>query len=606
MMRSTRTMLVALMATLAAPLVCRAQALADRLPDDALLYMGWSGTADLGPDYPHSHLKAILDQSEWPVLLHQSLPNLLAKLSAMNPIAAQAVDLLSAIGRPLLTHPSAFYIGKLDLSNANHPVPRVAIVCDAGDEAAAMAEKAKAALALAGPNLPVRIFVTSDGNLVVISTFPWVAQPPQPLSQDAQFRDAMTQVGGDAPAGQSPPIFVFYANGQKLWSNLDDLAVLSHDPQALAIWAHLRDALGLKGLNCLADADGFAGRDFVDRLFISAPPPRLGLAALLDEPPLGEALLQRIPVSATTLAVGQFDFGKLLDQVRRGVSLFSTAAAAQFDQFLQMADAMVGFNLRTDLLDAMGSQWAFYNAPDAIGGGAILNRVNNQAKLEASLDKLEQMANAGIAALLSANVPWLKVEFRQQQIDGLTVHFAALPAFTPAWTISDGVWYIGAYPQLVVAAAQAARSAQSPGGRSILDNPDFQELRKRLGGPADIAGLSFVDTPKLAPRGYVNLLLFSRLFLGAGDLVGLESPAMVVPPLSKIMPELEPEGGISWVDDAGLHGQALQAFPGDGLLAVDNNMAGAVIQMISAIATQAQQQLLRQQMQPPPQRPPGV
>jgi len=42
-----------------------AQALADRIPGDAEIYIGWRGSDDLGPGYDSSHLKAVIDASKF-------------------------------------------------------------------------------------------------------------------------------------------------------------------------------------------------------------------------------------------------------------------------------------------------------------------------------------------------------------------------------------------------------------------------------------------------------------------------------------------------------------------------------------------------------------
>jgi hypothetical protein len=100
--------------------------------------------------------------------------------------------------------------------------------------------------------------------------------------------------------------------------------------------------------------------------------------------------------------------------------------------------------------------------------------------------------------------------------------------------------------------------------------------------------MAFTDTPLLASRGYGNLLLISRFVLGGGDLIGLESPAMVIPPLSDITPDLEPEGEIAWADAAGFHAKAIQAFPGDRLLAADSAAAFSMMQMLAPVAASMQ------------------
>jgi prepilin-type processing-associated H-X9-DG protein len=50
------------------------------------------------------------------------------------------------------------------------------------------------------------------------------------------------------------------------------------------------------------------------------------------------------------------------------------------------------------------------------------------------------------------------------------------------------------------------------------------------------------------------------------DLFGVPAPAVLVPPLDKLMPELEPAGAISRVDDAGYHYRSVTPFPGAAVL----------------------------------------
>ncbi|MGD0541843.1 MAG: hypothetical protein ABSB33_10030, partial [Tepidisphaeraceae bacterium] len=120
------------LAVLVAPAVSLAQPLADRLPGDAEIYVGWSGTDSIGPGYDQSHLKAILDASQLRQFFHDSIPRLIAAAGAKDPESARQVQRVLDVLAPLAVHPSAFYFGGL-LPGA--PLPKVALICDAGADA---------------------------------------------------------------------------------------------------------------------------------------------------------------------------------------------------------------------------------------------------------------------------------------------------------------------------------------------------------------------------------------------------------------------------------------------------------------------------------------
>src|SRR5436190_18805422 len=95
----------------------RAQPLADRIPQDAILYVGWAGADSPGPGYANSHLKAVVDASNIPQLLDEALPRLLDQVVKRNggdKDSAEAMALFRAIAGPMWRHPSALYFVGID------------------------------------------------------------------------------------------------------------------------------------------------------------------------------------------------------------------------------------------------------------------------------------------------------------------------------------------------------------------------------------------------------------------------------------------------------------------------------------------------------------
>src|SRR5579884_2174292 len=103
------TRLLALLVVLASPVIALGQALANRVPADAMIYVGWRGSQSLGPGYQGSNLHAVLQQSNLGDVFDQFLPQVLDKIASTDRDAAEAIACFRAVGGPMWRHPSAFY-----------------------------------------------------------------------------------------------------------------------------------------------------------------------------------------------------------------------------------------------------------------------------------------------------------------------------------------------------------------------------------------------------------------------------------------------------------------------------------------------------------------
>lgn len=185
---------IGLLALGLAALPVRAQALAERVPDNALVYMGWQGTEKLKPQYEASHLKAVMDASTMRKFFGESLPKILDRAQAAGaggPVAI-AKDLLE-VGEVMCKYPTALYVGPVVLPAGSPPTTRrapqpggemeggggpaggppqvhVALVCVAGAEAEAVEKQIKGILEKVGePNGPFPVDVKRDGTTVVVT-----------------------------------------------------------------------------------------------------------------------------------------------------------------------------------------------------------------------------------------------------------------------------------------------------------------------------------------------------------------------------------------------------------------------------------------------------
>lgn len=535
-----------------------AQPLVDRVPGDAMIYVGWSGSEHMGPLYPQSHLKAVMDASEFPKLIDESIPKLLKKIGATDREAAEFTQLLSAIGGPMWRHPTAFYFGGLDMPANGPPAPKLALICDAGKEGAGLAGQLRNLLAKAPQGGPVQPQVIEQNGLVILFTGPnqWAAggKPAAALAASRTFGSALAQVSKES-------VGALYIDLEAIVNLVNQMVGNSPEGQQ---WAKVRDALGLGGIKRVIWTAGFDGKDWMNQAFIDAPAPRQGaLPAMIDAKPLSDDILKTIPQSATVAMAGKFDLGALVKGIRTAAGQIEPQAGQMIDGALAEVKKAIGLDIQTDLLDLFGDEWAIYMDPQTAGSGmlgfALVNKTRDGQKLDASLTKLEDMGNALMKQALEREK--MTIEFKRSKVGDLTLHHLAVPFVAPTWAIKDGNLYAGLYPQVVGGAAEHVSSK----GKSILENEQFQAVRMRLGNQA-ITGFTFADLPKTAPDGYQQIMLMSRIYLGFADMFGADTPAMMLPPLKKITPHLSPAGGVSWVDNQGWHSKSISPFPGATML----------------------------------------
>jgi prepilin-type processing-associated H-X9-DG protein len=536
-----------LFAAVIAPTLSFGQPLADRLPADAEIYVGWSGTDSIGPGYDQSHLKAILDASQIGQFVHESIPRLISAIGEKDAQSAQQVRLVMDILAPLTVHPSAFYFGGL---TPGGPLPKVALICDAGADGPKIVTQITQLLQQA-PGNPFTC--SAIGTLVVLSDFTFAEQTENPLSKNTNFQAVMGSLGKD-------PAAVFYVNAKAVTTTISDAVQMYGPPQARQVWSQARNALDLAGLKSIAGTAGLDGKNWAVKVDVLAPAPRHGLLAMGDAEPLTPELVKLIPDSSTIAGAFSLDLDGMFTQVVHLVEQFAPEQSTQIQQGLGQINQTLGFDIEKDFLAAMGPQWGYYVDPATVGDGilgtTIVNRPRDPAQLEKSLTTLEAMANAIIQQQMQGNDPKMTVEFRQEEIEGTKVHFLAIPVVTPAWAIKDGTLYIGLFPQMVVAAMDRPADA-----KSIQDNSDFQAVLQKLNAPQAYSSFGYVDLPKTLPGSYQVTLLISRLYFGMSDLFGAQSPPLILPPLSKIMAEAEPAGTVGWTDDAGFHFRSIEPFP---------------------------------------------
>ncbi len=546
--------------------VVRAQALADRVPEKVLLYVGWQGSESLGAGYQQSNLKGFLNDSNIPELVDEFLPRVLEKFGKGDAEAAAGMQLLSAIGGPVWRHPTAFFVADVEMKAGQPPTPHVALICDAGADADALKKELDAQVRKIPPGGPP-VQVVRAAGLVTLSVGygPGELKLPNPKSPDAKslaadptFLKALAIVGKGRAA-------TLYVDVERLLATVDEAVTQFGPDEAKENWPKVREALGIGGLKRAIWTSGLDGKEWATNVFLAAPAPRTGLLSMLDGQPLSDPLLQSIPKNSTLAAAAHLNLAELVADVRTAVAKIDRNAAEQVDGGLRFVSEMLDLDVEKDLLASFGDEWAYYVDPAVAGRGTLgvtlVNRVHDAAKLDESLKKAQKSIQDFVTQQIHDKD--VRFTFASTKVGDVEVNYLAIPLVTPSWAIKNGNLYVGLYPQVVATAA--GRGAVK--GDSILDNEAFAALRTRLGGEK-ASSFQFLDLPTTAIDSYGSWMAISHLD-HFGDILGVPAPAMVLPPLNKLMARLSAAEQVSYSDADGFHLRAISPFPGAELLGSD-------------------------------------
>ncbi|MCS7033474.1 MAG: hypothetical protein NZ561_05700, partial [Phycisphaerae bacterium] len=554
-----------------------AQPLADRVPADTMIYLGWSGTRDM-PGFSGSHAEALLKESNLPAVFQQVLPQVIDRIAKDDPKTAGELRLTYDLCASLARYPTAVFFAGVNF-DAREPIGRLGMVCRAGNDSEALRKRFQELIDQApGDDVPAQVRVDGE-DLFLLVGYAGETLPSggASLATVDRFRNAISHL-------QRDPVFCAYADIEKLFDLLDR-AVQSgsaRDAQNVDEWNQwypkVMDASGLRGLKCIAFSGGFDGRDWMMRSFLDAPAPRAGLLSLLDVPGISDEMLKAVPRSAEFFAVGAFDAARLITEIRSAVGKINPQWQQAVDQAIGAVTMALGSNVMSNVLEPLGPHWLAYAAPEVAGGGlaglVAINRVDDAYKARGGLLAVSLFASNTAASLLAQNHAPITIRGSQVKYGDLGIYYIAAPAITPSWAMQGDFVVFGLYPQSVIGAARQITSAE----HSILDEPAYQQLRARL-QVQPVRGLSYANLPMTARSTYGALMFLSRL-VGVADLFGIRTPPIVIPPFHVLQEHLSVSGSATWVDEAGMHSRSVSPFPGAWLL-----QGASGPQMLAALQT---------------------
>ena len=557
------TLLICLPATAATAALAP---LADRVPSSAVAYVGFAGTDALQPTYAASHLKAVLDDTNFVQVFEQQWPRIQQALDSGNlatdPAAARSLWLA-------LRHPMCLFADAVDVPGKAKPVARVGLLIDAGDDDIELVKALQNAKAPGQQQVQI-------GSLNHIVWFVGGAATPfvpehggtTSLGESERFTAAQKRLDFT-----TTPAVSMYVDVQKCLTLAGQAA--EQDEQGKKYWPGVRDALGLTNVQAVAGEVGFNGPDWAMEAFVSAPSPRTGLLAVVEPKPIDPKLLARVPADADDVSATNFDAAALFDTVKSAIGV-DPETTDGFGKVVGAANLFVGRNIRRQLLAPLGPQWVATFTSSDPKKVELFNLVNDPKTLQDALTT----ATYTISNTLNMKLP-AKADgspgavASQDKISGITITSIALAMASPAWAIHDSVLAVTADPGVTLHAFDGGEG----GGAKAVDS-----IKSMLNVKNELGAFIYADLPHSAPVMYDRLATAGAALLKLKGDFQLDLPDLHFPTLDQLKAQLSPAASAEWADDQGWTLRSISPFPGSSVLSASGG-GGAFTSGATAMGT---------------------
>jgi hypothetical protein len=326
------------------------------------------------------------------------------------------------------------------------------------------------------------------------------AKPEKSLKNSPAFVNAMAKLPGES-------IVTTFIGGPAARDVLTRMLVdESYSPfhDFKSNWDQVLLAAGLDDLQSIVEKTVVTDGHFITRTLAHTATRPHGLMSLLDTPPVEDSALAVIPPDAYAVAAWRLDLSKLYEQVKTAARLIDPHSADRTFEQIEEDVKNMGLPLK-DILDPVGDQWVIYNAPSTGGfiltGWTLVGTVDDPQRFGRSLETLGKMLADDLDGTRGGAI-------REFDSDGVTIHYVdstgGIP-FSGSWAVVGDRFIVALYPQLVEDAVRQLKQKEN-----ILQDERFIAARTRVaqaGGP-----LVYVSNPRIVRDVYPLALVIVSAF----------------------------------------------------------------------------------------------
>jgi hypothetical protein len=548
--------------------------LAKVAPAECLYYSTWAGAAEPDPESTN-RTERLLAEPELKHFLKEVESTIKTSLyraaeGESDPRAALAAEAGPKLVRLLLTRPTAYFVSEVEPRERGVDV-RGGLVVNCGDKG----EETLALLRRIQRIIPSEALAERTTVEIEGVTFQRLRprDPGAPVIEwGLRGEHLIVGLGEGSAAGiveraaTDPPAWLTAAREKVTVPRVSSFAyadikairelampLVSDTPT----WAYLA-AAGVTNVDGYYAVTGLDDEEFVSRTLLAIDGDARGIFQLADAQPLSTEDLQVIPKGAAVAVALRLDPHQVLETVLGVVREADAGSADRMEAAVVGTAGMMGFDLREDLLKAIGDTWYIYSDPDAGGyltGWTAVAGVRNRMSLEATHSKLLRMARASFAD--ERRAPQIKeVDYR-----GHTIYFLSVPdddmPLAPAWCLTDKYVVAGLYPQNVKAFLSRKEDYQP-----LTESP---QLAKALQEEPNPLLVSYVDLPQLFEPAYAAAQVFARAMLGEMQEEGIDLDISVLPSAGSIKKHLRASVTTVRRTEEGIELVGRQSLPGGNL-----------------------------------------
>ncbi len=314
----------------------------------------------------------------------------------------------------------------------------------------------------------------------------------------------------------------------------------SNQPDRPDIVHEVLDAAGLGNLKTVAVATQARNGGYQTRVMLQTDGAPLGLLKIIGSAPVTDDDLIFVPKDASWMTAMNFDYRALYDtclsvarplvRAHRFSDNPETAAPEDVDRqiqsFIDQMNETLGFRLKEDLVDALGDTVVMFDAPSQGGflitGWTKIVEVKDAARVQAALKSMVGFLSTQMDK--PEHLTLKSYAYQGHEIYYVNVIGIPIP-IAPAWTVHENHLITAFYPQMVTSVLD--RLMKKDPMSSILANEDFVRGRRQL--PDGACGLCYTDTRNSISGLYSILLPISQMMLAMGQKEGLGIDVSMLP-----------------------------------------------------------------------------
>ena len=538
-----------------------------RVPAGSLAYLGWAGQADGQGGYEGSHLQQVVDASNIKEVLSLTFARVLNRIALEKREFAMIKPMVQIYSKMIASHQWAVILTDVK-QTGRQAMPQGAILLRGGDELLSLKTMIEAGILAAPKEVQPLLHVEIHQGVLIVTL--------------GEFnKKTMAIFRGQKLAGQNlnPKGLVDHPQVALHYNIAKFMQILAANRRS-----HTRryreglELLAMDKFKSITLSMGFQGKDWVSRGFLAiAREKNIGLWTLFNRPFQGRNLLSSVPASAEIAGGFSLDVVGLEKFLSQFLADNNPRAKRRYDQIRARIDQELGINLQKDILENLGQDIVYYTDKN-VNGTSILGlvgilKVKDPARFQASLLKALAVIQKQVNHKFRRDQ--ITASIKQTTYDGIKVYYLATPALSPAWSIYQGRVYVGLYPQTVAGAIHHVKTK----GKNILSNAQF--VGRLFTGKRMLQSFHWFDIPAAAQQNYTSSVFLSRTLMGAGDLLGVDTPAFVVPPFYKVRKHLIPSTCAIALHPDGFGFSSREGFIGSHLFA--KNIVSIIAPAISSV-----------------------